>query len=145
MLSLDNNTQTFFALVRAGLWETDVLLITYGDINWQEVYRLATEQSILGFVLAGLEHSDVKPPKELLLQWIGGVQQIEQRNKAINGFIADLIDRLRKEDVYCILVKGQGVAQCYDKPLWRASGDIDLLLSNSSYQKEQLHYLFFRR
>ena len=135
MLSLDNNTQTFFALVRAGLWETDVLLITYGDINWQEVYRLATEQSILGFVLAGLEHSDVKPPKELLLQWIGEVQQIEQRNKAMNEFIANLINNLRKEDVYCLLVKGQGVAQCYEKPLWRCAGDIDLLLSDENYKK----------
>jgi hypothetical protein len=135
VLSLDNNTQTFFALVRAGLWETDVLLITYGDINWQEVYRLATEQSILGFVLAGLEHSDVKPPKELLLQWIGEVQQIEQRNKAMNGFIANLINNLRKEDVYCLLVKGQGVAQCYEKPLWRCAGDIDLLLSDENYKK----------
>ena len=122
-------------MVRAGLWETDVLLITYGDINWQEVYRLATEQSILGFVLAGLEHSDVKPPKELLLQWIGEVQQIEQRNKAMNEFIANLINNLRKEDVYCLLVKGQGVAQCYEKPLWRCAGDIDLLLSDENYKK----------
>ena len=28
--------------------------------------------------------------------------------KFMNGFIADLIDRLRKEDIYCLLVKGQG-------------------------------------
>jgi len=133
--SLDNNTQAFLALIRAGLWEQEVRLLPYQDIKWQEVYRLATEQSVLGLVLAGLEHSDVKPPKELLLQWIGGVQQIEQRNKAINGFIADLIDRLRKEDVYCLIVKGQGVAQCYEKPLWRCAGDIDLLLSDENYKK----------
>lgn len=103
--------------------------------DWQEVYRLATEQSVLGLVLSGLEHSDVKPPKELLLQWIGEVQQIEQRNKAMNGFIAHLIDKLRKEDVYSLLVKGQGVAQCYEKPLWRCAGDIDLLLSDENYTK----------
>lgn len=103
--------------------------------DWQEVYRLATEQSVLGLVLSGLEHSDVKPPKELLLQWIGEVQQIEQRNKAMNGFIAHLIDKLRKEDVYSLLVKGQGVAQCYEKPLWRYAGDIDLLLSDENYTK----------
>jgi hypothetical protein len=133
--SLDNNTQAFLALVRAGLWEQDVRLLPYQDIKWQEVYRLATEQSVLGLVLAGLEHSDVKPPKELMLQWIGEVQQIEQRNKAMDGFVAELIDRLRKDDVYCVLVKGQGVAQCYEKPMWRASGDIDLLLSNDNYQK----------
>lgn len=135
MQSLDNNTQAFLALVRAGLWEQDVRLLPYQNIKWQEVYRLANEQSVLGLVLAGLEHSDVKPPQVLLLQWIGEVQQIEQRNKAMNGFIADLIDRLRKEDVYCLLVKGQGVAQCYEKPLWRCAGDIDLLLSDENYKK----------
>ena len=135
MRTLDNNTRAFLALVRAGLWKKDVRLLPYQDIKWQEVYRLATEQSVLGLVLAGLEYSDVKPPKELLLQWIGEVQQIEQRNKAMNGFIANLIDNLRKEDVYSLLVKGQGVAQCYEKPLWRCAGDIDLLLSNDNYLK----------
>ena len=86
-------------------------------------------------MLAGLEHADMKPPKESLLQWIGEIQQIELRNKAMNRFIADLIDRLRKEDIYCLLVKGQGVAQCYEKPLWRCAGDIDLLLSDENYKK----------
>ena len=60
---------------------------------------------------------------------------IEQRNKEMNVLIADLIEKLRKEDIYTILLKGQGVAQCYEKPLWRCSGDIDLFLSNDNYQK----------
>ena len=135
-----NNTQTFLALVRAGLWEKDVQILPYQDINWQVVYRLANEQSVLGLVLAGLEHSDVKPPKEVLLQWIGEVQQIEQRNKVLNSFLAEIIERLRKEDVYCLLVKGQGVAQCYEKPLWRISGDIDLFLDNLHYHKARLFF-----
>lgn len=129
------NTKAFLALVSAGLWEKDVLLLPYHDIKWKEIYRLATEQSVLGLVLAGLEHSEVKPPQNVLLQWIGEVQMIEQRNKEMNTYIAELIENLRKSDVYAILVKGQGVAQCYEKPLWRSSGDIDLLLSNDNYYK----------
>lgn len=132
---LSSNQQAFLALVSAGLWEKDVLLSPYLDIKWQEVYRLATEQSVLGLVLAGLEHSDAKPPKELLLQWIGEIQQLEQRNKAMNLFVVELISRLRKETVHCLLVKGQGVAQCYERPLWRCAGDIDLLLSGENYLK----------
>lgn len=130
----DKNIEVFLALAKAGLWEKDVQLSSYQDINWQEVYRLATEQSVIGLVLAGVEHADVKPPKELLLQWIGEIQQLEQRNKAMNGFVVDLMSRLRKETVHCLLVKGQGVAQCYEKPLWRCAGDIDLLLSGESYK-----------
>jgi len=134
--SEDNSIKTFFALLRAGLWSDgnpDIRID--GTPDWQEVYRLATEQSVLGLILAGLEHSDVKPPQMLLLQWIGEVQMIEQRNKEMNGFIAELIEKLRKDDIYALLVKGQGVAQCYEKPLWRCSGDVDLLLSNDNYLK----------
>jgi len=132
----NNNVIAFLALVRAGLWSDGNQEIRIdGNTDWNEVYQLAQEQSVLGLVLAGLEHSDVKPPKELLLQWIGETQQIEQHNKAMNGFIAVLIDRLRKKDVYCLLVKGQGGAQCYEKPLWRACGDVDLYLSEDNYEK----------
>ncbi len=53
----------------------------------------------------------------------------------MNAFVADLIDKLRKNDIYAILVKGQGIAQCYEKPLWRLCGDVDLLLSDSNYDK----------
>ena len=138
----DSIIRPFFALLRAGLWSDGNPEIRIdGTTDWNRVYQLATEQSVLGLVLAGLERSDVKPPQVLLLQWIGEGQQIEQRNKAMNGFIADLIDRLRKEDVYCFLVKGQGVAQCYEKPLWRCAGDIDLLLSDENYKKAKITLL----
>ena len=133
---MDNNIQAFFELLRAGLWSNGNQDIRIdGTTDWQAVYRLATEQSVLALVLAGLEHSDIKPPKKLLLQWIGEVQAIEQQNKDMNIFIADLIEKLRKNDIYALLVKGQGIAQCYEKPLWRSSGDVDLLLSESNYER----------
>jgi len=34
-----------------------------------------------------------------------------------------------------VLVKGQGVAQCYERSLWRSAGDIDFLLDNENYEK----------
>jgi len=133
---LDSNTQAFFELVQAGLWEKEVRLAQYGDIDFSEVLRLATEQSVVGHVAAGLEHvSDMKVPQEWALQFVGQTLQIEQRNKAMNAFVAELIERLRKADIYAILVKGQGIAQCYERPLWRSSGDVDLLLSEENYKK----------
>ena len=128
--------QAFFELLRAGLWEKNVELQKYGSTDFDEIMRFAEEQSVVGLVTAGLEHvQDVKVPQEVLLQFIGQSLQIEQQNLAMNEFVAKLIGRLRKEEVYAILVKGQGVAQCYEKPLWRASGDVDLLLSGENYQK----------
>lgn len=138
-----NKKTAFLELVRAGLWEDSVkftgvrLKVTEG-LDWEKVYQLAEEQSVMGVVLAGIELSNVKPPQELLLQWIGEVQILEQQNKAMNQFVAELIERLRNADIYTLLVKGQGIAQCYERPLWRACGDVDLLLSDSNYERAKV-------
>jgi len=135
-VSFSNNQQAFFALLRAGLWEKDVELHTLESIDFSEIYRLAEDQSVFGLIAAGLEHvEDVKVPQQWALQFAGQTLQLEQRNKAMNVFVAKLIEDLRKADVYTLLMKGQGVAQCYEKPLWRACGDVDLLLSNDNYEK----------
>lgn len=138
---MDNNTKAFFALMRAGLWNKDVLLSPFGKVDYQEVERLAEEQSVIGLVTAGLEHVKDSPvSKEIILQFIGATLQIEETNKEMNLFIAYLIEKMRREaGVYSLLVKGQGVAQCYEKPLWRSSGDVDLLLDKDNYEKAKLY------
>ncbi len=141
-MNIDSSQQAFWALVKAGLWGKDTRLSQYKDIDYSAIMKLAEEQSVVGLVTAGLEKvSDEKIPKEVILQFVGSTLQIEQQNKAMNAFIAALIEKLRKEDVYAILVKGQGIAQCYERPLWRASGDIDLLLSGSNYEKAKASLL----
>ena len=130
--------EVFLALVRAGLWEGELFYKPsskfHKPVDWQEIYRLAQEQSVLGLVLAGLEHSQDKPPQQILLQWIGEVQCLEQQNVAMNRFLAELVEKMRRADIYTLLVKGQGIAQCYKRPLWRACGDVDLLLNDRNYQ-----------
>lgn len=133
---INNNQQAFFALVRAGLWEKEVRLLPYGEVDYAEVMRLAQEQAVVGLVAAGLEHvTDVKVPQVWALQFAGQTIQLEQRNKAMNQFIADLIAKMREADIYTLLVKGQGIAQCYERPQWRTSGDVDLFLSAENFEK----------
>ena len=134
MSKLDKNQQTLLTLVKAGLWEKEVQLSYFGQIDLPAINNLAEEQSVVGLVAAGLEHVvDLKLPKEEILQFVGSALQLEQRNAAMNLFIEKLIGTLRYADVYTLLVKGQGIAQCYERPLWRACGDVDLLLSDNNY------------
>lgn len=136
MLLRDNYVKAFLELVRAGLWEKEAQLLPFGKVDYEKVMRLSEEQSLDGLITAGLEHViDVKVPQDVLLQFIGCSMQIEQRNTAMNQFIEGLIINLRKVGVKPVLVKGQGVAQCYEKPLWRSSGDVDLFLDTEDYQK----------
>lgn len=146
---LDNNQQAFFALVRAGLWEnsgtTDSGIQGLSEpVDWKRVYQLAAEQSVQGLVLAGIEKTNAnrtdstnRLPQDLLWHWIGEVQMIEQQNLAMNKFVAQLFEKLRQEDIYALLVKGQGIAQCYERPLWRACGDVDLLLDAKNFEKAE--------
>lgn len=130
------DTQAFFDLLKAGLWQRDVRLSAYNNIEFNQILRFAEEQAVTGLIAAGLEHLvDIKVPQNDLLIFVGYALKIEQRNKAMNTFIADLVNQLSKNEVCVVLVKGQGIAQCYDRPLWRVAGDIDLFLDETSYQK----------
>ena len=147
MSTLSHNTEAFLALLRAGLWkevkEEDLQgkdsPLAFSSVDWSEVYQLAEEQSVIGLVAAGVEKvqevQGVNVPREWAFQFIGQTLQIEQRNKAMNEFVSSLVEKLRAAEVFTLLVKGQGISQCYERPLWRASGDVDLLLSEDNYEK----------
>ena len=135
-MMFDHTHQTFFSLLRAGLWEQDVILTSGSVKDLLPVYQLAEEQSVVGLMAAGLEHmKGEKPSQEELLSFVGIALQLEQRNLSMNHFIELIIDKLRIFQVYTLLVKGQGIAQCYERPLWRSSGDIDLFLNDTNYKK----------
>lgn len=126
----------FFALLQAGLWEQGVRLSPYGKIDYSLLYDIADGQSVVGLIAAGLEHvEDTKIVKHDVRPFLIKVFSLEGRNNAMNIFINNLIGRMRSVGINPLLVKGQGVAQCYSRPLWRSSGDIDLLLDPTYYKK----------
>ena len=139
----NKNREAFLALVRAGLFPNPDLqnrTCDFHGVDWAAVNGLAESQNVIGLAAAGIDYlkshdTTFTIPQEWALQFIGSTLQVEQRNQAMNSFIAEMIDQMRKEGIYAILVKGQGLAQCYEKPLWRASGDVDLLLSDDNYEK----------
>lgn len=126
----------FFALLSAGLWERAVSLGAYGSLDYDELLRLGEEQSVLGLVTAGLEQVwDVPVAKKDVVPLLQRVIAVENRNSALNEFVASLFKRLQDAGIQAVLVKGQGIAQCYARPQWRAPGDVDLLLDGADYER----------
>lgn len=141
-----NSIEVFFLLVRAGLFgRTEGIEDFLPDgVDWEEVYRLAKEQSAVGLVAEGIgifqkEWLKTHGSTLVLRQWTkrlaSDTLRMEQRNMSMNTFVAKLIGGLRKRGIYALLLKGQGVAQCYENPLRRVCGDVDLLLSDDDYLK----------
>lgn len=134
---MKNDNQTvFFELLRAGLWEKATRMLPFEKVDFEEVHSLALEQSVVGLVASGLEHVEgVKVPLPAVIPFMGVVLNLEQRNVMMNKYIEQLIGRLGKVGIKTVLVKGQGIAQCYERPLWRACGDVDLLFEADGYKQ----------
>lgn len=149
-----NSIDTFFLLTRAGLFGRTEGIENFlpESVDWAEVYRLAKEQKELGLLAEGIEdvreewlksHDTPLVPRQWVVEFAHTSLRLEQHNLGMNRFIEQLIGRLRKRDIHALLMKGQGVAQCYRKPLWRTSGDIDLLVRVEDYQKTKDYLLRF--
>ena len=133
-----NISQTLFTLLRAGLFAEHNEKCSMNGLDaagWDKLYMLAEEQGVTGLIAAGIDRLNAKVPLEINLQFVGSALQTEQRNKEMNAFIADIVAKMREKGIYTLLVKGQGIAQCYEKPLWRPSGDVDFLLDIENYRK----------
>ena len=140
IMNWNENELAFFTLLRAGLWNQESKHFPFPNAAFPRVFLLAEEQSVVGLIAAGIEWFSVqdlnfKIPKEDALQFIGRTVQLEKTNQAMNQFIVTLAGRMQEAGIYALLVKGQGIAQCYSKPLWRSCGDVDLLLDKTNYTK----------
>lgn len=145
---MGNTEKAFLELVRAGLWEDlkfkdeSLKFKDFGSADWDALLLLAREQSVVGLLAAGLEHvKDVQVPHGWAFQVVRKALSLEQKNRNKNVFVNELTGELEGEGIRAVMVKGQGLAQCYKRPLWRASGDIDLYLDEDDFQKAKA---FFR-
>lgn len=135
-MNIGNNIEVFFALLKAGLWTQGVRVSAFEPIDFSALYELADAQSVVGLVAAGLENvEDRKVTKPEALPFLKKVFGHEGRNQSMNVFIGQLVERMRTAGIYTLLVKGQGVAQCYERPEWRSCGDVDLFLDETNYEK----------
>ena len=136
MITVVSPTTPFLLLLRSGLWEEEVRLGAVAPVDWAAVCRLASQQAVVGLVAAGLEHvADGQPPREAVAPFMAAVLSVERCNAEMNVFIAGLSRQMEEAGIRALLVKGQGVAQCYERPLWRSCGDVDLLLTPEEYRK----------
>ena len=103
---------------------------TYND--WVGAYDIASEQAIEGYLMSALEvlqqNDGVIPSKELLLQWIGMTQMIEQNTQKLAKASDEVVDYFRNNGFACTILKGASVGRYYPQPNRRSSGDVDVWL-----------------
>lgn len=122
------NKDSFLSLVRMGIGHSSALPDV---LDWQAIKTLADKQGLTAVVVDGIEQlPDTKrPPKELLLQWIGEVfQSYENCYKLYLRAIAELAGWYNAHGYKMMVLKGYACGINWPKPEHRPCGDIDIWL-----------------
>lgn len=122
----------FFELLQVALGNREKLSNVPTPEGWMGVYEESERQTITGILLHGIDRLPVeqRPSQDILLQWIGVGQMIEQRNHLMDKRCLELLTKLKDAGLTPTILKGQGIAQLYGKELrpLRQSGDIDVFV-----------------
>ena len=99
--------------------------------EWAAIYEMAKKQSLLGIVFDGIEKmgNAVRMDSDLLMTWVGKSKLIERRNLQLNEAVVKVSEYFQKNGFETCILKGQGNALMYPKPLHRTPGDIDIWVS----------------
>ena len=135
-----NDITAFFAFQRYCLGYKGDMSRVIAGMNWQELYFFASKQALLGLCFEGIERLGKEYPeelrlnpigRELLMTWMGKVQQIRRQNMKVNAVAGKLFAMLREDGMRCCVLKGQGNALMYPNPYSRTPGDIDVWINAS--------------
>lgn len=136
---LNKNVSNLLALTKSALTNTTSSLPT-DNINWQSLYPLAIHQGVSAILLdaIGLFPSETRPPKPMLLQWIGQSTMMERMYVRHWERIGELADFYKQQGIRMLLLKGYGCSLCYPKPEHRPTGDIDVYLFGKKDEADAL-------
>ena len=134
-------SNTLLELLRASIGHSKRLTHKLSDEEWVSLYDLAIKQCVNGIVIDGIEQlpEDQRPPKELLLQWIGNVLQgYEYHFELYYKAIAELAGWYNNNGFKMMVLKGYACSLDWPKPDHRPCGDIDIWLFGKQKEADAL-------
>ena len=128
-----NNTviEAFLELLRSGIrgkQPQDKYFTGLTQQDWFLIFNMIKMQSVVGVCLQpALDLPlELRPPRQLLLQWAAFRNYIKSQNEKIRTVWCRLRDIFAEADIYPVVMKGMTAAACYAQPDYRQAGDIDL-------------------
>lgn len=129
-MQIDNNHQAFFELFQLSLGTREQLSGAPSVLEWESILEEAQRQAVAGVLVSGIEKlpDEQRPPKVLLLQWIGVCQQIEAQNVLTTNTCIKVCQRLDKDGYNACVLKGQSNYRYYPSEMKnrRSCGDVDV-------------------
>ena len=121
------SVEAFLTLVRLGIGNKVIALPQ--KVDWAKVREFAEQQGLYAIALDGVEKlsTGLRPPHELLLEWIGEVlQRYEYRYDAYKQTISEMAGFYNSHGLKMMVLKGYACSLNWPKPEHRPCGDIDI-------------------
>lgn len=110
-------------------------------VDWLNIKDLAERHGLYAVVLDGIEKlpSNIRPPQEMLLEWIGEVLQgYEYQYEQYCKVIAKLAGFYNTHGYKMMVLKGYACSLDWPKPSHRPCGDIDIWQFGKQKETDQL-------
>lgn len=131
----------FLELLSAAIWDRPVNTAMFDgvkDNDWKRIVKTANQQAVNGLVADKILSMPPQclPSESMIVKLMCQIKATEDKNRELNTLLNKISNEYTKLGLPFILLKGQGNAQNYPKPLLRISGDLDLFLyQNGDYEK----------
>ena len=138
-----NIIEDFLTLVRLGIGTRSTEYLgnqSSGDVDWDSIEALAARHGLSAIMIDGVEKlpEQKKPPKAVLLQWIGDTfQSYEHRYEAYKKAIAKLAGFYNSHGYKMMVLKGYACSLDWPKPEHRPCGDIDIWLFGQQKEADE--------
>lgn len=136
------NIQTLLKLLRFANAQASTVSDTMlpSNIDWRTVYGIAVHQGVSAILLDAIGRlpAEARPPKPVLMQWIGQTTMMERMYARHKERIASLAELYGQQGIRMLLLKGYGCSLCYPKPEHRPTGDIDVFLFGKQSEADAL-------
>lgn len=130
----------FLSLIRLGIGTGSITQIP-NCLDWKSIQALASKQTLSAIVIDGIDKlpDSIRPPKELLLEWIGEVMQnYEYRYDLYRRSIGELAGFYNSHGYKMMVIKGYACCLDWPKPEHRPCGDIDIWQFGKQKEADEL-------
>ncbi len=100
-----------------------------------KLMSLAEQQAVSGLIGQTIMSSDATSDKDIVLNMIGTVMMIQQRNSLMDNTVVQLCKELVSNNIRFLVFKGQTLSNLYLDKSIRQSGDIDFLIHTDDWDK----------
>lgn len=132
--------KAFMRLVLQGINHIPSYGVSY-SYKWDLLKKISVQQGLSAIVLDAIERlpESERPPKDVLLQWIGEVLEgYELRYDLYSHAIAELAGFYNSHCCKMMILKGYACSLNWPKPEHRPCGDIDIWLFGKQKEADEL-------